>query len=132
MRDLRCPNCGTIMTEQCDGRPPWTCPQCASKARPLRSYVNVCFWGTLGIAVAFFYLLSLRGWRLFVAAVVMWIPLVGLSAPLVRKMTPKLEPYCPPVPISRVPISMFEQPMPLSLEDLPDSAQAPHGDDQVK
>ena len=134
MGELKCPNCGTIMTEQCEGRPPWTCPQCASKARPFRPYVNFCFWSTLGIALAFFYLLGLRGWRLFIAAVVMWIPLVGLTAPLVRKMTPRLEPYSPPVPISLpVRISLFEQPMPLSLEDAPPpTPQSSACDNRVK
>jgi hypothetical protein len=43
-----------------------------------------------------FFLIGLRGWRLFVAGGVMWIPVFVFLAPLFRSMLPaRLEDYCP-------------------------------------
>jgi p-aminobenzoyl-glutamate transporter AbgT len=51
-------------------------------------------WGAMGLTLIFFYVLGLRGLRLFLATVVMWFPVLLICIfVLDRLVPPRLVPY---------------------------------------
>ncbi len=84
-------------TETYKGWEPWKCPGCARELQFSEAHgwiVQLCFFG---VALLSLYLCGLRGWQLFVAAVLAgsFLTLV-LTGPLDRIAPPRLEPYRPP------------------------------------
>jgi hypothetical protein len=91
--DVNCPACGATMPRK---RNPLTCLACSKQFQISQTYRRIVAWGLMGLLFTFFYLLGLRGWQLFVAAIVLWFPILGLSIPLLyRIIPPRLEPYQP-------------------------------------
>jgi hypothetical protein len=97
VRNFRCPFCGAKMpTEEYKGWKPWTCPGCSQDLQFSRTHgclVQLCF---LGVALIILYFLGLRGWELFVGALlgggVLAVVFIG---PLDRVIPRGLEPYRP-------------------------------------
>jgi hypothetical protein len=94
---VKCPACGraTKMQEYKAGEP-WTCPSCAQKFQISRTYGNIVFWGAGGLTLLFFLALGLRGIQLFVATLVMFVPILLILTFLPNRIMPlPLEAYQP-------------------------------------
>ena len=84
-------------TETYRGWEPWVCPGCSRGLQFSEAYGWVLQLVLFGIALLITYLLAIRGWRLFGAALVGGFVLtVVLVGPLSRMLPPSLEPYRPP------------------------------------
>lgn len=98
VRNFRCPFCGVKMpTEEYRGGKPWICPGCSQGLQFSRTHgclVQLCF---LGVALIVLYFLGMRGWELFVGALlcggVLAMVFIG---PLDRLIPRRLESYRPP------------------------------------
>jgi DNA-directed RNA polymerase subunit RPC12/RpoP len=96
-RKVKCPSCGADMpTEQYRAGEPWTCPRCSRQFQISRAYGNIITWGAMVLSLVFFSLLGLRGFRLFIAVIVMWFPVLLILTGLFNHIfTPPLESYKP-------------------------------------
>ncbi|HEV3219339.1 MAG TPA: hypothetical protein VGZ48_06180 [Candidatus Acidoferrales bacterium] len=93
----KCPACGAVMPkDQYKARKPWICPNCSKQFQLSPTYKQVVALATLAVVVIFFYLLGLRGFRLFVATFVMWFPLLILVTFILNRLIAlPLEEYRP-------------------------------------
>jgi hypothetical protein len=91
----KCPFCCAEMpTDEFKARKPWTCPSCSRQLQLARWYRKTIRWGTVGLTLLFFSILGLRGWRLFIATLVTWFPVLLISIFLLNRIiAPPLEPY---------------------------------------
>ena len=96
VQPCKCPSCGSLLpTERYRaGGVPWICPSCSAEWQLARWYQHVGGWGALVLSLMLFFLLGLRGWQLFVAAILMWLPVATLCTFLLNRMfPPPLERY---------------------------------------
>jgi hypothetical protein len=95
LHPVKCPSCGTIMpTERFRAGKPWSCPSCFRQFQISRTVNSILGWGAIGVSLVFFFILGLRGIQLFIATIVMWLPvLLILMWVFDRVMPPPLEPY---------------------------------------
>jgi DNA-directed RNA polymerase subunit RPC12/RpoP len=95
--DLKCPACGgKVLAKDFKAGKPRTCSACSRQFRISRTYKRTVVWTLLLILFAFFSSQGVRGWQLFVLAVVFLFPaLMAAIAILYRVMPPRLEPYQP-------------------------------------
>jgi len=98
VRNFRCPFCGARMrTEEYKGWKPWVCPGCSKQLQFSTFQGCVVQLLFLGVALLALYLLGLRGWQLFGAALLgAFVLTVVLIGPLDRVLPRRLEPYRPP------------------------------------
>ena len=94
MPEFKCLTCGAVMPRR--PRQPWTCSSCSGRFQISQAYRRIVAWVLIGLLLCFFGLFGLRGWRLFIVAIVIWFPVLGLSIPvLYRIIPPRVEPYKP-------------------------------------
>jgi DNA-directed RNA polymerase subunit RPC12/RpoP len=84
MPGFKCSTCGATMPRR--PKRPWVCPACSGRFQISQTYRQIVAWSLIGILVCFFALLGLRGWRLFIVAIVIWFPVPGLSIPILYRL----------------------------------------------
>lgn len=93
---FKCPACGSVVPNEYKAGQPLTCAACHKQLQPSRRYLNWAFSTALAIALAISFFLGLRGLWLFVATLVLWLPVNFLWTFLyVRVFPPRFEPYVP-------------------------------------
>ena len=93
----QCPFCGSMLEYgQIDFSAPFRCPVCQKQLRVPTPYPLLHFWLSFLLAGLVSLAFGFRGYALFFATLVGWVPVLALVMILVRPvLPPRLKPYYP-------------------------------------
>jgi ribosomal protein L37AE/L43A len=96
---FKCPSCGaTMRNDRRKANRPWTCPACSQEFQFSPQYRKVVALGSLLLTVVLLFILELRGLRLLLATLVLWLPVFSISIFLAERIIPPtLQPFRPRV-----------------------------------
>jgi len=84
-----CPRCGSsIEYKNVNFKHPFPCPTCQTELRIPQSYSGILLLIEVLAAGLVSFALGFRGWKLALAAVVIWLPLAFLLFGVVRHLNP--------------------------------------------